>query len=106
MALHIPDFLYPVGEHTQLTLTTVLPLTRPTDATHLAIQVTGQVSVRVVVDGVNPATPTFGFQITAGYAVADCLPVTSVAGTVSICSEGGDADVQYQWLTRYRAGGG
>lgn len=106
MALVMPEFMYPVGEHQQIAaLNAVQPLTAPQDVTHLCIQIYGQIAVRIVVDGVNPATATFGFRLVANDEPT-VFPVTSTAGTVSICPEGAGATVDYQWFRRWRAGGG
>lgn len=109
MALVMPEFMYPVGEHQQiLALNAVQPLQAPQDATHLCIQVYGQIAVRITMDGATPATAALGFRLVANDEPM-VFPVTSpsaTAPTVSICPEAAGATVDYQWFRRWRAGGG
>lgn len=95
------DFFYLQGTHQQETLLVAAALPKPTDATHILIQARGQV-VRYRLDNVA-ATAALGFQL----GVDDEARLICVhAANFNVCPQVAGAIIDYQWLNKWRAGGG
>ena len=96
------DFFYLEGAHTQAMLTaTNFPLPKPANATHIKIQAQVQ-NIRYRMDN-QPATTALGFQLPAA---AEPRLICVHAANLNVCGEVAGAVIDYQWLTKYRAGGG
>jgi len=89
------DVLEYIGGHTvNSSLSSAVPLARPTLATHLWIQPLTQ-NVRLRTDGGIP-TAAIGFQLAAG----TIYEVPVLTGAVQVIEETASASIQYQWIRR------
>ncbi len=82
-----------VGNHTRLDVAIGGDfIEKPTDATHLKVQVLTQ-NIRYTIDGTE-SSATIGFQLAAGTETT--LPVPNLG--ISVFEEAAGAIIQYQWL--------